>query len=216
MAAERSIRRFYVSLIPQHSSLPVQPSRPVSNNDDNPVMEQGTTAEADARRYQLVVRPIIKSTIGQRDTSGDTLDDVALIGAVVIAEANCDDLVVLNRLQELLLPKDEGSVVRMASTTRSRTRSKNSAEVLQLDVAQRIRTDRVLRAQNEEKWIVNLKAYLAGDLESLDAGDARACGKIAGDYDVDDGGMLPYCPRAGRDDGDHDRLAKLVVPEYLQ
>ncbi|ETK95830.1 hypothetical protein L915_01282, partial [Phytophthora nicotianae] len=79
MAAERSIRRFYVSLIPQHSSLPVQPSRPVSNNDDNPVMEQGTPAEADARRYQLVVRPIIKSTIGQRDTSGDTLDDVALI-----------------------------------------------------------------------------------------------------------------------------------------
>ncbi|ETL49211.1 hypothetical protein L916_01264, partial [Phytophthora nicotianae] len=68
MAAERSIRRFYVSLIPQHSSLPVQPSRPVSNNDDNPVMEQGTPAEADARRYQLVVRPIIKSTIGQRDT----------------------------------------------------------------------------------------------------------------------------------------------------
>ncbi|ETM02257.1 hypothetical protein L917_01242, partial [Phytophthora nicotianae] len=117
---------------------------------------------------------------------------------------------------ELLLPKDEGSVVRMASTTRSRTRSKNSAEVLQLDVVQRIRTDRVLRAQNEEKWIVNLKAHLAGDLESLDAGDARACGKIAGDYDVDDGGMLLYCLCGGRDDGDRDRLEKLVVPEYLQ
>ncbi|ETO58427.1 hypothetical protein F444_23198 [Phytophthora nicotianae P1976] len=69
----------------------------------------------------------------------------------------------------------------MAATTRSRTRSKNSAEVLQLDVVQRIRTDRVLQAQNEEKWIVNLKAYLSGDLENLDAG---ACGKIAGDYDT--------------------------------
>ncbi|ETM02258.1 hypothetical protein L917_01241 [Phytophthora nicotianae] len=34
--------------------------------------------ETDTRRYQLVVRPIIKSTIGQRDTSGDTLNDVAL------------------------------------------------------------------------------------------------------------------------------------------
>ncbi|ETN19455.1 hypothetical protein PPTG_21460 [Phytophthora nicotianae INRA-310] len=107
-------------------------------------------------------------------------------------------------------PKDDGSVVRMAATTRSRARSTNSAEVLQLDVVQRIRTDRILRAQNEEKWIVNLKAYLSGDLENLDAGEARACSKLADEYDVDDGGLLLYCPRAGRDDGDRDRLAKLV------
>ncbi|ETO68298.1 hypothetical protein F444_14850 [Phytophthora nicotianae P1976] len=76
------------------------------------------------------------------------------------------------RGQELLLPKDEGSIVRMAPTTRPRTLPKNSAEVLQLDVVERSRTDRILRAQNEEKWIVNLKAYLSGDLESLDAGEA--------------------------------------------
>ncbi|ETM97719.1 hypothetical protein PPTG_19992 [Phytophthora nicotianae INRA-310] len=127
--------------------------------------------------------------------SADRLANTALHqqeGTVVTSEADHDDLVVLNRLQKLLLPKDEGSVVRMAATTRSRTRSKNSAEVLQLDVVQRIRTDRVLRAQNEEKWIVNLRAYLSGDLESLDAG---ACGKIAGDYDVDEGGLLLYCSR---------------------
>ncbi|ETK70844.1 hypothetical protein L915_21828, partial [Phytophthora nicotianae] len=104
----------------------------------------------------------------------------------------------------------------MAATTRSRTRSKNSTEVLQLDVVQRIRTDRILRAQNEEEWIVNLKAYLSGDLESLDAGEARACGKIADDYDVSNYWLLLYCPRAGRDNGDRDRLAKLVVPEDLQ
>ncbi|ETM56933.1 hypothetical protein L914_00175 [Phytophthora nicotianae] len=116
-------------------------------------------------------------------------------GKVVTSEADCDDLVVLNRLQELLLPKDEESVARMAATTRSQTRSKNSAEVLQLDVVQRIRTDRILRAQNEEKWIVNLKAYLSGDLENLDAGEARACSKIADDYDVDDAGLLLYCPQ---------------------
>ncbi|ETP28422.1 hypothetical protein F442_22284, partial [Phytophthora nicotianae P10297] len=137
-------------------------------------------------------------------------------GTTVTSEADHDDLVVLNRLQELLLPKDEGSVARMAATTRSRTRSKNSAEVLQLDVVQSIRTDRILRAQNEEKWIANIKAYLSGDLENLDAGEARACRKIADEYDVDDGGLLLYCPRAGRDDGDRDRLAKLVVPEDLQ
>ncbi|ETM47957.1 hypothetical protein L914_07453 [Phytophthora nicotianae] len=103
----------------------------------------------------------------------------------------------------------------MAATTRSRTRPKNSTEALQLDVVQRIRTDRILRAQNEEKWIANLKAYLSGDLEDLDAGEARACSKIADDYDIDDSGLLLYCPRAGRDDSDRDRLAKLVVPEDL-
>ncbi|ETN15080.1 hypothetical protein PPTG_22070 [Phytophthora nicotianae INRA-310] len=120
------------------------------------------------------------------------------------------------RGQELLLPTDEGSVVRMAATTRSRTRSKNSTETLQLDVVQCIRADRILRAQNEEKWIANLKAYLSGDLENLDAGEAQACSKIADDYDVDDGGLPLYCPRAARDDDDRDRLVKLVVPEDLQ
>ncbi|ETL50609.1 hypothetical protein L916_00175, partial [Phytophthora nicotianae] len=104
----------------------------------------------------------------------------------------------------------------MVATTRSRTRSKNSAEVLQLDVVQQIRTDRILLAQNKEKWIVDLKAYLSGDLEWLDSSEARACGKIVCDYDVDDGGLLLYCLRAGRDGGDRDRLAKLVVPEDLQ
>ncbi|ETP31408.1 hypothetical protein F442_19730 [Phytophthora nicotianae P10297] len=96
--------------------------------------------------------------------SADRLANTALHqqeGTVVTSETECDDLVVLNRLQELLLPKDEGSVARMAATTRSRTRSKNSAEVLQLDVVQRIRTDRILRAQNEEKWIANVGQQLA-------------------------------------------------------
>ncbi|ETO79440.1 hypothetical protein F444_05823 [Phytophthora nicotianae P1976] len=76
--------------------------------------------------------------------------------------------------------------------------------------------DQILRAQNAEKWIVNLKAYLSGDWEGLDATEARACGKIAGDYDVDGGRLLLYCPCAGSDDGDRDRLAKLVVPEDQQ
>ncbi|ETO99780.1 hypothetical protein F441_22797 [Phytophthora nicotianae CJ01A1] len=151
--------------------------------------------------------------------SEDRLANTALHqqeGTVVTSEADSDGLVVLNRLQEPLLPKDEGYVARMAATTRSRTRSKNSAEVRQLDVVQRISMDRILRAQNEEKWIVNLNAYQSGDLEDLDAGEARACNKIADDYDVDGGGLLLYCPRAGKDDGDRDRLAKLVVPEDLQ
>ncbi|ETI46709.1 hypothetical protein F443_08937, partial [Phytophthora nicotianae P1569] len=128
--------------------------------------------------------------------STDRLANTALHqqdGTAVTLDADCDDLVVLNRLKELLLPKNEESVARMTALTRSRTRSKNSAEVLQLDVA-----------------------YLSGDLENLDADKARARSKLADEYDVDDGGLLLYRPRAGRDDGDRDRLAKLVVPEDLQ
>ncbi|ETP02541.1 hypothetical protein F441_20407, partial [Phytophthora nicotianae CJ01A1] len=63
--------------------------------------------------------------------SADRLANTALHqqkGTVVTSEADCNDLVVLKRLQELLLLKDEGSVVRMVATTRLRTRSKNSAE----------------------------------------------------------------------------------------
>ncbi|ETP10018.1 hypothetical protein F441_14257 [Phytophthora nicotianae CJ01A1] len=78
------------------------------------------------------------------------------------------------------------------------------------------RTDRIQRAQDEEKWVVNLNAYLSGDFGELDGGEARAVGKIAGDYDVDESGLLFYSTHAGRDDGDRDRLAKLVEPEDLQ
>ncbi|ETO83121.1 hypothetical protein F444_02808 [Phytophthora nicotianae P1976] len=107
-------------------------------------------------------------------------------GTAVTSKADCDDLVVLNRLQELLLPKDDGSVPWMAATTRSRARLKNSAGVLQLDVVQRVRMDRILRAQNEEKWIVNLKPYLPGDLEKLDASEARACSVMCPIAYIDD------------------------------
>ncbi|ETL86969.1 hypothetical protein L917_13711, partial [Phytophthora nicotianae] len=124
--------------------------------------------------------------------SADRLANTALHqqeGIAVTSEVDRDDLVVLTRLQELLLPKDDDPVAG---------------------------TDRIQRAQDEEKWVVNLNAYLSGDFEELDGGEARAVGKIAGDYDVDESGLLFYSTHAGRDDGDRDRLAKLVEPEDLQ
>ncbi|ETI30895.1 hypothetical protein F442_21936 [Phytophthora nicotianae P10297] len=170
---------------------------------------------------RLRMRPAHEFLHVKRDwnQSADRLASTALNqqeGAVVTSEADRDDLAVLNRFQELLLPKDDGPVARIAAMTRSRARLESSPKVLQLVVVQRIRTDGILRAQNEEKWIIDLKAYLPGNLERLDASEARACGKITRDYDVDEGGLLLYCHRAGRDDGDRDRLAKLVVPEDLQ
>ncbi|ETK89012.1 hypothetical protein F441_06957 [Phytophthora nicotianae CJ01A1] len=120
-----------------------------------------------------------------------------------------------DRLANTALQQQEGTVVPQKQTATTRLSSTGSRSSYSRRM-KGLSTDRVLRAQNEEKWFVKLKAYLSGNLESLDAGEARACSKIAGDYDVDDGGMLLYCPSAGRDDGDRDRLAKLVVPEDLQ
>ncbi|ETN04611.1 hypothetical protein PPTG_14447 [Phytophthora nicotianae INRA-310] len=142
--------------------------------------------------------------------SADRLANTALHqqeGIAVTSEVDRDDLVVLTRLQELLLPKDDDPVAGWP---------RRPDQVLPLDVVQRIRTDRIQRAQDEEKWVVNLNAYLSGDFGELDGGEARAVGKIAGDYDVDESGLLFYSTHAGRDDGDRDRLAKLVEPEDLQ
>ncbi|KAG6946754.1 hypothetical protein JG688_00015865 [Phytophthora aleatoria] len=35
-----------------------------------------------SRLYQLIIRPIVKSAIGQRDTSGETLDDIVGNGSI--------------------------------------------------------------------------------------------------------------------------------------
>ncbi|KAG2891681.1 hypothetical protein PC114_g16925 [Phytophthora cactorum] len=42
------------------------------------------------------------------------------------------------------------------------------------------------------------------------------CGKIADEYKVDKSGLLLYCPRTKKTDGERDLIAKLVVPEELQ
>ncbi|KAG3087769.1 hypothetical protein PI124_g14918 [Phytophthora idaei] len=151
--------------------------------------------------------------------SADRLASTALQqqkGTTVTSEVDWEDLITLNRLPELLLPKDEEPIARVVAATRSRSRWKDAPEVLQSDVVQRVRTDRIQQAQNEEKWIADLKAYLSGELDKLDANEAQMCGKTADEYEVDKSGLLLYCPRAKKTDGERDLIVKLVVPEELQ
>ncbi|KAJ8575379.1 hypothetical protein ON010_g3835 [Phytophthora cinnamomi] len=54
----------------------------------------------------------------------------------------------------------------------------------------------------QRKWIVDLKKYLAGDVQDLSATDAKSCAKITEDYE--------------RSSEDRDLVTKLVIPETLQ
>ncbi|GMF48132.1 unnamed protein product [Phytophthora fragariaefolia] len=55
---------------------------------------------------------------------------------------------------------------------------------LQEVVVQQMRSERIVQAQNEEKWIADLKSYLQGNLADLTVEEAKACSKIADDYEV--------------------------------
>ncbi|GMF56390.1 unnamed protein product [Phytophthora fragariaefolia] len=72
------------------------------------------------------------------------------------------------------------------------------------------------RAQDEEKWIVDLKKYLTGDVRELTSTEAKSCAKIAEDYEIDDAGLLFYCPPSKQSYEDRDLVTRLVIPETLQ
>ena len=59
---------------------------------------------------------------------------------------------------------------------------------------QRIRIRQIGQAQDEERWIANLKKYLNGDISSLDAGEAKMCAKLAPKYEIDEKDLLFFCP----------------------
>ncbi|POM80759.1 LOW QUALITY PROTEIN: Reverse transcriptase [Phytophthora palmivora] len=52
--------------------------------------------------------------------------------------------------------------------------------------------ERINRAQDEEKWIVDLKACLRGDVQDLTSTEAKSCSKIADRYETDESGLLFY------------------------
>ncbi|KAE9323351.1 hypothetical protein PR003_g16994 [Phytophthora rubi] len=52
--------------------------------------------------------------------------------------------------------------------------------------------ERIAQAQDEEKWIVNLKNFILGDVQGLTSAEAKSCAKIAEDYEVDEVGLLFY------------------------
>ncbi|GMG17774.1 unnamed protein product [Phytophthora fragariaefolia] len=135
-------------------------------------------------------------------------------GEQVTSRTDIDDLVTLNRLAELLVPQSQISVVKIAATTRAGQR--RNWEVLQEPMVQSMRMERISRAQDEETWIVDLKKYLAGDVRDLTSTGAKSCAKIAEDYEIDEVGLLFYCPPSKQSCEDRDHVTRLVIPETLQ
>ncbi|POM59969.1 LOW QUALITY PROTEIN: reverse transcriptase [Phytophthora palmivora] len=149
--------------------------------------------------------------------SADSLASAALrreSGVVIVTEEERQDLMTLNRLDELLIAKDDAATVKIAAVTRSRKKCR--PQVLQEEIVQRMRMERISRAQDEEKWIIDLKAYLRGDVRELTSAEAKSCSKIADRYETDESGLLFYFPPTKQFDEDRDLMAKLVVPETLQ
>ncbi|CAI5706525.1 unnamed protein product [Peronospora effusa] len=151
--------------------------------------------------------------------SADRLANAALQqqrGVEIIPEEEWKDLEEINRLPELLVPKNPSPAMRITAVTRSRVRSRMPTEVVQEGVVQRIRIERISAAQDEKMWIRDLKLYLRGEWSGLPAEVALACGKIETNYALDEDGLLLYCPGLGTAEADRDGWIRLVIPESLQ
>ncbi|KAE8986765.1 hypothetical protein PR001_g19397 [Phytophthora rubi] len=149
--------------------------------------------------------------------SADRLAGAALQrqdGAVVVSDAEREDLTTLNRLDELLVPRTRAAVLKIAAVTRPRRRLNH--EVLQETLVQRLRIERIAQAQDEEKWVVDLKKFILGDVQSLTSAETKSCAKVAEDYEVDEAGLLFYCPPSKQANEDRDQVTRLVIPETLQ
>ena len=72
------------------------------------------------------------------------------------------DLVTLNRLNELLLPRKTNLRLRVCAITRSAARRCHSPQIAQEEIVRQIRIERIKQAQDEESWIFNFKIYLNG------------------------------------------------------
>ncbi|OWZ11305.1 LOW QUALITY PROTEIN: reverse transcriptase [Phytophthora megakarya] len=157
----------------------------------------------------------------KRDWNGssDSLASAALqrqCGIEVESEKKIQDLVTLNRLDEILVVKIEVeaaqiSVVTTQSKTRSGVRAGTDPESLR-----ELRIERIRLAQDEESWISRLKKYLVIEIRDLTQEDAKVFGSIATNYEVDQSDLLSYCPTTREAAADRDKLMQLVVPETLQ
>ncbi|OWZ04587.1 LOW QUALITY PROTEIN: reverse transcriptase, partial [Phytophthora megakarya] len=160
----------------------------------------------------------------KRDGNGsaDSLASAALQrqgGIEVQKMPGYQDLVTLNRLDEILIPKTENPVARViAVTTRAGRagRARPPASVMEEGLIREILVNRIKQAQEEEVWIAGMKKYLSGSIADFTQAEARSYGKIAADYEVDEQDLLFYCPSTPRSGDDRDRLMRLVVPETLQ
>ena len=134
----------------------------------------------------------------------------------MVSDKERQDLITHNRLNELLLPERVDRAIKVAAITRTAQRRRCQPRILQEEVVQQIRINHIKQVQDEENWISSLKTYLVGDVAKLSAAEVKVCALIAPDYEVDQSGLLFFCPRSATEAEDRTELARLVVPEQLQ
>ena len=133
-----------------------------------------------------------------------------------MTEEDRRDLVTLNRLDELLQPRQGDIIAKITVITRSLQKRRHPPDILQEALVQRIRSERIRQAQEEKLWIVNLKKYLVGDVSNLSSDEAKTCAKISPDYEIGENDLLFFCPIAKRETEDREGLVRLVIVEKLQ
>ena len=71
----------------------------------------------------------------------------------MVSDQERQDLITLNRLNEILLPERVDRAVIVAAITRTAQRRRFQPIILQEEVVQQIRIGRIKQAQDEENWI---------------------------------------------------------------
>ena len=88
-------------------------------------------------------------------------------GTIVTSDSKIQELISLNRLEELMVPERPDRVVEMVAITRSMFKRRRRLGVLRKEVVHQIRIERIKQAQEEEGWIANVKKYLTGNVTQM-------------------------------------------------
>ncbi|OWY96425.1 reverse transcriptase, partial [Phytophthora megakarya] len=107
-----------------------------------------------------------------------------------------------DKLASAALHREEGEIV---------TSEDDRQDLITLNRLGEAKVDRDSRqqAQDEEKWIADLKKYLDGEVSVLTAEEAKTCSKIAANYEVDENGLLFFCPKMLQRGEDRDGVVKM-------
>ncbi|OWY90899.1 reverse transcriptase, partial [Phytophthora megakarya] len=135
----------------------------------------------------------------KRDWNGSADSLVLLCNGNIESDTEIQDLITLNRLDEILIVKVEEEIAQISAvTTQSKARSGvrigADPESLREEVVRELRIERIRQAQDEESWIIGLKKYLVGEIRNLTQEEAKMFGSIAMNYEVDEWDLLFYCP----------------------
>ena len=92
----------------------------------------------------------------------------------MLTNQDCYNRSAINRLDETLTPACNDQVIKMEAITRSTIRRCEAFTIIQEDMIQQVRLDRIKQAKDEESRIANLNYYLVVHVTELGATEAKA------------------------------------------